>query len=139
LAAQRFRDELLQRVGADTRERRRVPKGRRSSTGIVGVTIERHRVGGRLYHRAVATWSDPQEGPQRRRFNFGPGGRDEAVARAANARKAGVAHTRAYLAARQREEAARRLEAAAPLPARVKDPLSRKGISMANRRPRRGT
>jgi hypothetical protein len=139
LAAQRFRDETLQRIGPDSRERRRVPKGRRSSTGIVGVSVERHRVEGRVYHRAVAVWHDAEKGPQRRRFLFERYGKDEAVALAAKARKVGVARSRAYLMARQREEAAQRLHAAPPLPARVKDPLSRKGISMARRRPRRGT
>jgi hypothetical protein len=105
---------------------------------ISPVSIERHRVEGRVYHRAVAVWHDAEKGPRRRRFLFGRYGRDEAVALAAKARKAGVARSRAYLKARQREEAARRLQAAAPLPAMVKDPLSRKGISMAHRRPRSG-
>jgi len=137
VAAQYFRDELLLRVEPDTRVRRRVPKGARSTTGIPGVSLERHTVGGRVYHRAVACWRDAEKGPQRRRFLVERYGKDEAVALAAKARKAGVARSRAYLMARQREEAARRLQAAAPLPARVKDPLSRKGISMARRRPRR--
>ena len=55
----------------------------------------------------------------------------QATAMARATRKAGVAHSHAYLLARQREEATRRLQKAAPMPRRVKDPLSRKGISMA--------
>ena len=137
LAAQHFRDQLLQRIGADTRERRQIPKGRRSKTGVVGVSLEPHVVDGRVYERYVAYWQDPEKGLRRRRFLVGHYGRDRALVLAIDARKAGVAHSHAYLLARQREEAARRLQKAAPMPRRVKDPLSRKGISMARRRPRR--
>jgi hypothetical protein len=65
LAAQHFRDELLAGIiGPDTRVRRRPPRGRRSKTGIAGVSLERHLVEGRVYHRYVASWQDPDEGPR---------------------------------------------------------------------------
>ena len=137
LAAQHYRDELLQRTEPDSRERRRMPKGRRSKTGVVGVCLEPHRVNGRVYERYVAHWHDPEKGPQRRRFSVGRHGKEQALVLAVEAREAGVAHLRAYLLERQREEAARRLAKAAPPPRPVKNPLSRKGISMARRRPRR--
>ena len=136
LAAQRYRDELLLRIEPDSRVRRQTPKGRRSKTGVVGVSVEPHEVGGRVYRRYVACWQDPEEGPKRRRFLVEHHGEEGARALAIETREAGVAHLRAYLLARQREEAARRLEKAAPMPRQVKDPLSRKGISMARRRPR---
>lgn len=138
LAAQRFRDELLQRIDADTRLRRQVPKARRSRTGVVGVTREPHVVGGRSYHRYVAAWQDHEKGRLvRRRFGVERYGDDGAKARAIDAREAGVARSHAYLLAHQREGATRRLREAAPMPRLVRDPLSRKGISMARRRPRR--
>ena len=65
-------------------------------------------------------------------------GKEQARALAIEAREAGVAHSDALLMARQREEAGRRLQKAPPMPRQVKDPRSRKGISMARRRPRRG-
>src|SRR5687767_7498226 len=59
VAAQRYRDKLLlRRIGPDTRVRRKVPKGSRSGTGIVGVGFEEYVVEGRLYHRYVAHWRD---------------------------------------------------------------------------------
>ena len=137
LAAQHFRDQLLQRIGPDTRARRQIPKGTRSETGVVGVSLERHVVGGRVYGRYVAHWQDPEKGPQRRRFLVEHYGKQRALALAMDAREAGVAHSDAYHRARQREEASRRLRKAPPMPRQVKDPLSRKGISMARRRSRR--
>ena len=137
LAAQHFRDRLLQRIAADTRVRRRVPKGRRSRTGVVGVNFERYVVHGCVYSRYVAQWPDPENGPQRRRFLVQRYGRELARELAIDARRAGVAHSGARLKARQREEARRRLRNSAPMPRPVKDPRSRKGISMARRRPRR--
>lgn len=137
LAAQHFRDRLLQRIHPDTRERRHIPKGRRSKTGVVGISVEPHKVDGRIYERYIASWQDPEKGLQRRRFLVEHYGEERARALAIDAREAGVAHRRAYLLARQREEATRRLQKAAPMPRPVKDPRSRKGISMARRRPRR--
>ncbi len=137
LAAQHFRDRLLQRIDPDTRVRRRPAKGRRSRNGVEGVSREPHWVDGRLYHRYVATWQDPVKGHQRRRFLVEHYGEEEARALAIDAREAGVARSRADWLARQREEAKRRLQKAAPLPRQVKDPRSRKGISMARRRSRR--
>jgi hypothetical protein len=137
LAAQHFRDRLLQRIDPDTRERRRIPKGRRSKTGRVGVSRERYVVDGRAYHRYVAIWQDPEKGTQRRRFSVEHYGKEGARARAIEVREAGVARRRAHMLARQGEEAERRLQEAAPMPRQVKDPRSRKGISMARRRPRR--
>ena len=135
-AAQNFRDRTLLRIEADTRDRRRVPKGSRSKTGVVGVTLEPYAVDGRWYERYVACWTDPERGPQRRRFSVDHYGKERAFALAVAARKAGLAHRRAYMLARQREEARERLRRAGPMPRPVKDPLSRKGISMARRRPR---
>lgn len=137
LAAQHFRDQLLQRIDPDTRERRRIPKGRRNKTGVVGVSLEPHVVEGRVYERYVAYWQDSEKGPQRRRFLVEHYGKDRALALAIDTREAGVAHRHAYMLARQREEAKGRLRKAAPMPRPVKDPLSRKGISMARRQPRR--
>jgi hypothetical protein len=131
LAAQHFRDRLLQRIEPDTRIRRRVPRGRRSKTGVVGVSVERHVVEGRVYERYVACWPDPEMGVQRRRFLVERYGRERALALAIEARVSGVELTHARQLARQREEARGRLEKAAPLPRPVKDPRSRKGISMA--------
>lgn len=136
-AAQHCRDRLLQRIEPDTRVRRRIPKGCRSRTGVVGVTLESHVVGGRVYERYVAGWKGPDKQTLRRRFLVEHYGRERALALAKRARSTGVAETRALLLARQREEARRRLEKAGPMPRPVKSPLSRKGISMARRRPRR--
>lgn len=137
LAAQHCRDRLLLRVAPDSRVRRQIPKGTRSVTGVVGVSLERQVVGARVYERYVAHWQDPDEGPQRRRFLIARHGKQQALALAMEAREAGVAHSHAQLVARQREEARRRLQKAPPRPQQVKEPLSRKGISMARRRPRR--
>jgi len=137
LAAQRRRDELLLRIEPDTRERRRIPQGRRSKTGLVGVSLETHVVGRRTYRRYVARWQDEETGLHRRRFQVEHHGKDRALALAIRARKQGVAQRRASMLARQHEEAAERLRKAAPMPRQVKHPLSRKGISMARRRPRR--
>ncbi len=137
LAAQHFRDRLLKRIDPDSRVRRQAPKGRRSRTGVVGVSSERHLVDGRVYRRYVASWQDPEKGSQRRRFLVERYGEERALALAVEAREAGVARSKAYLKARQQEEAALRLQKAAPRPRPVKDPRSRKGISMARRRPRR--
>jgi hypothetical protein len=136
LAAQRYRDGLLQRIPADTRIRRRPPKGRRSRTGVPGVSYERYVVDGRVYHRYIGHWQDPDDGPQRRRFLVERYGSREARALAIEARTAGVADIEARLLARQREEATKRLRTAAPMPRQVKDPRSRKGINMGRRRPR---
>ena len=132
-AAQRFRDELLMQIEGDTRERRRPPKGTRSRTGEVGVSLERHRVGGRTYHRYVAGWKDASGRWMRRRFLVERYGKERAEALAIEARQAGVARTRRELQALQRAEAAARLRKAPPMPRQVKDPLSRKGIVMPRR------
>lgn len=134
VAAQRFRDRLLLRIGPDTRVRRQVPTGTRSATGVVGVTRERYVVGGRVYVRYLASWQDLEEGPLRRRFSVARYGKERAFALA---RKTGVAHSHAVRLAGRREEARRRLRNAPPMPRQVKDPRDRKGISMARRRPRR--
>lgn len=84
----------------------------------------------------MAHWQDPKKGPQRRPFLVEHHGEEEVRARAIHARETGVARSRAYLLARQREEASKRLAEAAPMPRPVKDPRSRLGISMAWRRPR---
>jgi hypothetical protein len=137
-AAQHHRDRLLLRlVPADSRVRRRAPKGRRSKTRIPGVTRERYAVGGRFYSRYIARWQDPDKGPRRRRFAVKRYGARQARSLAVEARRAGRAESDARLLARQREEARRRLREAGPAPRPVKDPRSRKGISMARRRPRR--
>jgi hypothetical protein len=77
------------------------------------------------------------KGHQRRRFLVERYGEEEARDLAIDAREAGVARSRADCLTRQREEAKRRLQKAAPLPRQVKDPRSRKGISLARRRSRR--
>jgi hypothetical protein len=133
IAAQRFRDELLTRVEGDTRERRRPPKGTRSKTGIVGVTVEEYVVGGRRYRRFVAGWKDEAGVWNRRRFLVQRYGEPQAKALAVEVRKAGVARRQREVQARQREEAGARLRTAPPPPTRVKDPLSRKGIKMPPR------
>ena len=137
LAAQRWRDELLLRIDPDTRVRREVPKGRRSETGVAGVSVERHKVHGRVYPRIVAHWQDLKTGKTKKTFSVALHGWDGAKALAVEAREAGVARYRAQMAARQQGQAVARLEKAGPMPRPVKDPLSRKGISMARRRPRR--
>jgi hypothetical protein len=137
LAAQRFRDELLMRIGPDTRVRRRLPRGLPNKTGMVGVSLERYKVEGRVYERYVALWRDLDRRTRRRRFLVQRYGREEARTLAVEARKAGVAEREAYERSKQREQAARRLQEAAPLPRPVKDPRNRKGISMARRRRRR--
>jgi len=137
LAAQRFKDQLLLCIGPDTRVRRRSPKGSRNVTGVVGVNLERHVVKGRVYEYYLAQWQDPEKGTRRRRFLIDRYGKEQAFAFAMEAREAGVAHGHAHQLARQCEEATRRLQDAPPMPRQVKDPLSRKGISMARRRPRR--
>lgn len=137
LAAQRFRDQLLLRIEPDTRVRRRPARGSRSKTGVVGVIRERHVVDGRSYWRYVASWRDPDEGAQRRRFYERTYGKEEAKALAIEARETGVARSHARMMDLQREAAAARLDSAPPAPRPVKDPLSRKGINMGGRRPRR--
>jgi hypothetical protein len=133
VAARRFRDEVLTRVEPDLRVRRRVPKGVRSDTGVVGVSEERYIVGGRVYRRYVAHWSDPEVGPMRKRFSVGLYGKEQARALAERARTEGVARSRAQMLARQVADAERRLEEAPPLPRVVRDPRSRKGIRMPRR------
>ncbi len=70
LAARRFRDGLLRRIEPDTRVRRRVPRGSRSQTDVVGVILERYLVDGREYERFVAHWRDPYGRQLRRRFSL---------------------------------------------------------------------
>lgn len=137
VAAQRFRDDLLLRIGPDTRVRRRPVLGRGSATGIVGVSLERTRVHGRVYESYTATWPDPEKGQARRRFLIQRYGRERALALAQEAREAGIAQNHARMLALQREQASQRLRQAPPMPRKVRDPLTRKGISMASRRPRR--
>jgi hypothetical protein len=137
LAARHFRDRLYLRIDADTRVRRRAAKGTRSKTSVVGVTRERYVVGGRVYVRDVASWRDADKRTRRRRFSVTLYGNKTAKALAVKARKVGVARSRAVRLARQRDEARLRLRNAPPMPRQVKDPLDRKGISMARRRPRR--
>lgn len=137
VAAQHFRDRLLQRIDGDARVRRRIPRGSGSKTGIVGVIREPHRVGGRVYERFVASWPDAETGRScRRRFSIEHYGEEVALALAVEARAQGVARRLAHVKRRQREDAARRLALAPPMPRQVKNPSSRKGISMAHRRPR---
>ena len=100
VAAQRFRDQLLLRIGPDTRVRRQIPKGTRRRTGVVGVNLERHVVEGRAYERYVAHWQDPEKGTQRRRFLVQRYGKEQALALATEVREAGVAHKHAYQLAR---------------------------------------
>jgi hypothetical protein len=133
VAAQRFRDELLSRIPPDTRTRRRMPKGARRGTGIVGVTKETYTVQGRKYERYVASWQDDQGRHMRRRFLVQRYGDELARLLAVGARQAGVSRRHTAMLERQREEARRRLRDAPPMPRQVKDPLSRKGINMANR------
>jgi hypothetical protein len=136
-AAQHFRDRLLLRIPPDTRVRRRMPRGLRSKTGVLGVSIEAYKVSGRVYHRYVACWQDFEKRPRRRRFLVERYGEERALALATKAREEGVARSHEQQLARQREAARRRLAAAGPPPRPVRDPRSRKGISMARRRPRR--
>lgn len=134
--ARYFRDQLLLRIDPDTRVRRRPPRGTRRGTKMVGVRVEPHVVEGRAYRRAVGEWVDEDGIVRRRRFLVQRYGLEHARRRAAAARKAGVAETRRILLARQRGDAAWRLANAPPRPRQVRDPRSRKGISMARRRPR---
>ena len=137
LAAQHFRDRLLLRIDPDVRVRRRTPRGRSSRTGLVGVSLEWHVVEGRAYERYVACWPDLERGAQRRRFLVERYGRERARQLAIEARESGVRRFHAQQLARQREDARGRLQEAPPRPRPVKDPRSRKGISMARRgRPR---
>jgi hypothetical protein len=137
VAARRCRERLLKRIDPDTRVRRRHPRGRSHSTDVVGVSREEYVVEGLEYCRYVACWQNAEGRMRRRRFSVGRYGETGAKARAVRARQAGVARAHAVRMARQRQEAALRLKLAPPMPSQVKDPLSRKGISMARRRPRR--
>jgi hypothetical protein len=94
LAAQHARDELLRRIDPDQRVRCRTPRGSRSRTGAVGVSLEVHVVDGRIYHRYVAHWQDPEKGSQRRRFLVERHGEEQALALAIGAREAGGARPR---------------------------------------------
>jgi hypothetical protein len=134
IAAKRFRDVLLKRIAPDTRVRRRIPRGVKSETGIVGVTLERYLVGGVEYERAVASWQDADGNHVRRRFSTGERGKAKAIALAKEAREQGVALARNERRARQRAEAARRLANEKPMPRQLKAPSSRKGIKMPVRR-----
>lgn len=98
------------------------------------MSVERHVVDGRAYRRYVAHWSDPDEGPKRRRFSVHRYGEKRARALAVEAREQGVSRARALLLARQVADAVRRLQMAPPMPRMVRDPLSRKGIRMPQRR-----
>jgi len=138
LAAQYLHYESLLRSAADTRERHKELKQSRGRyTGVVGVSMEPYKVGGRWYQRYVAEWRDEQGRPRRRRFSVRRYGREEARRLAIKARRAGVAATRRAKLTRQREEALRWLRNAPPRPRQVKDPRDRKGINMGRRRPRR--
>jgi len=134
VVAKRFRDQLLVRIGPDTRVRRVAPRGTRSKTGVVGVSLEPHVVEGRTYERYVAHWCDEERRVRRRRFSVARYGRERALAMASGAREEGVARSHAAQLARQCEEAGRRLLNAPPMPRQVRASRSRKGISMANRR-----
>jgi hypothetical protein len=135
VAAQRFRDGVLLRMEPDTRFRRReLKKSRYRRTGVVGVTLELHVSGGRVYERYVAVWPDGHGGTKRRRFLVQCYGAEEARRLAIDARRSGLIATRRVALVRQREEAAARLARAPAAPSRVKDPRDRKGISMARRR-----
>jgi hypothetical protein len=48
VAAQHFRDRLLQRIAPDSRVRQRAARRSRSVTGVVGVSLERYTVDGRV-------------------------------------------------------------------------------------------
>lgn len=133
VAAKRCRDDLLRRIDPDTRVRRRIPEGVASETGIVGVSLERYPVEGRMYVRYVATWQDADGRNHRRRFSVLTRGKAKALALAKEARKKGVAQAEAERRARQASEAARRLARTPPMPRQVKDPLSRKGINTGPR------
>jgi hypothetical protein len=111
--------------------------GRRGSTKVVGVSLERNVVGRRVYVSYSAAWPDPEKGFGRRRFLVSRYGRDRALTLAIEAREAGVARYHAYLLARQQKEAKKRLQRAPPMPRQVKHPLDRKGISMGRRGRRR--
>lgn len=134
IAARRFRDVLYGRIEPDTRVRRKAPKGSRNKTKHVGVSFEEYVVEGRWYERFVANWKDADGRTRRRRFGVGPYGRRGAFALAVEARKEGVAQSRAVQHARQREEALERLAAAPPAPRRLKDPKSRKGVRIRRRK-----
>lgn len=138
LAAQRVRDELLLRLGPDTRVRRQIPKGQQSRTGVVGVSLERQRVRGRVYEYFLACWVDPELGPQRRRFSIRRHGRQVARALALEARQSGVARSHAYLLERQHEEAKGRLRQAGEMPRAVKDPRRRTAMKVRSSRNRTG-
>lgn len=109
------------------------PNGRRGSHSRT-VPGGRSRV--RAFRRALAGSLRPSTAAP---LLVGKYGGKRALALAVEARKQGVARTRAVQFARQRQEAARRLAAAPPMPHKVKDPKSRKGIRMPRRRkpPRR--
>ncbi len=133
VAAQRYRDRLLRRIEPDTRVRRKHPRGSRNETRHVGVSFEEYEVEGRWYERFIADWKDADGRQMRRRFSVNKYGLAEAEALAVEARNEGVAESRAVRRARQREEALARLKAAPPMPRKVKDPKSRKGMRMPPR------
>lgn len=133
VAARRYRDRLLRRIDPDTRVRRRMPRGVTSETGVVGVSLELYGVEDRWYERYVATWQDADGRNRKRRFSVLTRGKAGALALAKAARETGVAQAEAERRARQRGEAARRLARTPPMPRRVKDPLSRKGIKTGRR------
>jgi hypothetical protein len=133
IAARRRRDELLRQLAGDTRTRRRHRAGRRSSLPV-GVSKERYRSGPRWYTRMVGHWTDVDGQPRKRGFSIRLYGRAGARQRALAASRQGREAAARELRRRQHAEAARRLREAPPAPPKVKDPRSRKGISMARRR-----
>jgi AP2 domain len=136
IAAQRHRDELLLEIEPALRVRRREARGRPPhSTGIVGVTFERQVVRGRAYERYVATWPGKDGVNKRQSFNVLKYGKRLAKALAIEARENAIDELRKAELARQREAARMRLRSL-PTSVQLKDPRSRKGISMARRRPR---
>ena len=86
-AAIRFRDDQLLALYPPLLVRSRSP---RNKTGIIGVTFENHRVGGRLHPRFVACWPSPDGRTVRRRFSQARYGARRAFELAEAARAAGV-------------------------------------------------
>lgn len=136
IAARRLRDGLLRQLDGDTRTRSRHPAGRGRSKTPVGVSKETYPSGGKWYTRMVGIWIDADGQPRRRRFSVRLYGTKEAERMALAAREEGKDAAARELRERQQAAAARRLLESPPPPPKVKDPRSRKGISMARRRPR---
>ena len=104
-AASEWRDKELVRLYPPIRIRRFFPLNK---TGIIGILLERYRVGTRWYRRYRASWPDGKGGWQRRSFDVGKYGREKAFSLAIEARRQGIEELEREARKKIREEVRRR-------------------------------